>query len=57
VTPRRAETPPRDPQQIVEDQAREIERLREDLQRSEAERQRLRREDCELGAMPPFGPL
>jgi transposase len=48
VTPRRAETPPRDPQQIIEDQAREIERLREDLRRSEAERQRLRRENEKL---------
>src|SRR6185503_5868749 len=36
---------PRDPQQIIEDQARQIERLREDLRRSEAERQRLRREN------------
>jgi transposase len=48
VTPRRAETPPRDSQQIIEDQAREIERLREDLRRSEAERQRLRRENEKL---------
>jgi len=48
VTPRRAETPPRDPQQIIDDQAREIERLREDLRRSEAERQRLRRENDKL---------
>ena len=39
---------PRDPQQIIEDQAREIERLREDLRRSEAERQRLRRENEKL---------
>ena len=45
---RRAETPPRDPQQIIEDQAREIERLRDDLRRSEAERQRLRRENEKL---------
>ena len=45
---RRAETPPRDPQQIIHDQAREIERLREDLRRSEAERQRLRRENEKL---------
>ena len=36
------------PQQIIEDQAREIERLREDLRRSEAERQRLRRENDKL---------
>jgi transposase len=48
VKPRRAETPPRDPQQIIDDQAREIERLREDLRRSEAERQRLRRENDKL---------
>ena len=48
MTPRRAETPPRDPQQIIDDQAREIERLREDLRRSEAERQRLRRENENL---------
>lgn len=45
---RRAETPPRDPQQIIEEQAGEIERLREDLRRSEAERQRLRRENERL---------
>jgi transposase len=45
---RRAETPRRDPQQIIEDQAGEIERLREDLRRSEAERQRLRRENEKL---------
>lgn len=45
---RRAEPPPRDPQQIIEDQAREIARLREDLRRSEAERQRLRRENDKL---------
>jgi transposase len=45
---RRAETPPRDPQQIIEEQAREIERLRDDLRRSEAERQRLRRENEKL---------
>lgn len=48
MTPRRAETPPRDPQQIIDNQAREIERLREDLRRSEAERQRLRRENEKL---------
>ena len=36
------------PQQIIDDQAREIERLREDLRRSEAERQRLRRENEKL---------
>ena len=40
--------PPRDPQQIIDDQQREIERLREELRRSEAERQRLRRENEKL---------
>ena len=39
---------PRDPQQIINDQRREIDRLREDLRRSEAERQRLRRENEKL---------
>ncbi len=42
------EPPPRDPQQIIEEHVREIERLREDLRRSEAERQRLRRENDKL---------
>lgn len=37
-----------DPKQIIDEQAREIERLREDLRRSEAERQRLRRENEKL---------
>jgi transposase len=37
--------PPQDPQQIIDEQRREIERLREDLRRSEADRQRLRREN------------
>ena len=47
--PRRAtDPPPPDPQQIIDDQAPEIERLREDLRRSEAERQRLRRENEKL---------
>ena len=41
-------TPPHDPQQIIDEQRREIERLREDLRRSEAERQRLRRENEKL---------
>jgi transposase len=41
-------TPPPNPQQIIEDQRREIDRLREDLRRSEAERQRLRRENEKL---------
>ena len=40
--------PPPDPQQIIDEQRREIERLREDLRRSEAERQRLRRENEQL---------
>jgi transposase len=40
--------PPPNPQQIIEDQRREIDRLREDLRRSEAERQRLRRENEKL---------
>ena len=45
----RADDPgPRNPQQIIDDQAREIDRLREDLRRSEAERQRLRRENEKL---------
>jgi len=41
-------TTPRDPQQIIDEQRREIDRLREDLRRSEAERQRLRRENEKL---------
>jgi transposase len=40
--------PPPDPRQIIDDQAREIERLREDLLRSEIERNRLRRENERL---------
>jgi transposase len=40
--------PPGDPQQIIEDQARRIAQLEEDLRRSEAERQRLRRENEKL---------
>ena len=39
---------PRDPQAIIDEQRREIDRLREDLRRSEAERQRLRRENDKL---------
>lgn len=39
---------PRDREQIIDEQRREIERLREDLRRSEAERQRLRRENDKL---------
>lgn len=46
--PQRDEPTPRDPQQIIDEQRREIERLREDLRRSEAERQRLRRENDKL---------
>jgi transposase len=46
--PRDERTPPREPQQIIDEQRREIERLREDLRRSEAERQRLRRENEKL---------
>jgi transposase len=40
--------PPRDPQQIIEDLQRENERLREDMRRSEIERNRLRRENERL---------
>jgi transposase len=40
--------PPRDPEQIIDDQARQIGRLREDLVRSENERQRLRRDNERL---------
>jgi transposase len=47
--PRRPkDSPPPEPQQIIDDQAREIERLREDLKRSEIERNRLRRENERL---------
>ena len=47
--PRRPhETPSTDPREIIDDQAREIERLREDLKRSEIERSRLRRENERL---------
>jgi transposase len=46
--PHESPTPPRDPQQIIDEQRREIDRLREDLRRSEAERQRLRRENEKL---------
>jgi transposase len=49
VVPRRPpDSPPPDPRQIIDDQAREIERLREDLKRSEIERNRLRRENERL---------
>jgi transposase len=40
--------PPHDPQQIIDEQARRIAQLEEDLRRSEAERQRLRRENEKL---------
>jgi transposase len=46
--PQRDDAPPQDPQQIIDDQARRIERLEDDLRRSEAERQRLRRENEKL---------
>ena len=42
--PARDETPSGDAPQIIEEQRREIERLRDDLRRSEIDRQRLRRE-------------
>jgi transposase len=41
-------TPPSNPQQIIDEQARRIAQLEEDLRRSEAERQRLRRENEKL---------
>ena len=44
----REERPLRDPQQIIDEQARRIAELEADLQRSEAERQRLRRENKNL---------
>lgn len=37
-------SPPRDPQQIIDDLTRQTEQLREDLLRSEIERNRLRRQ-------------
>lgn len=47
--PRRPDdSAPRDPQKIIEDLARRIERLEEDLRRSEIERNRLRRENERL---------
>jgi transposase len=47
--PRRPkDSPPADPRQIIDDQARQIEQLREDLLRSEIERNRLRRENERL---------
>jgi transposase len=44
----RDDVPARDPQQIIDEQARRIEQLEENLRRSEAERQRLRRENEKL---------
>jgi transposase len=46
--PRDEQTVPRDPEQIIDEQARRIAQLEEDLRRSEAERQRLRRENEKL---------
>ena len=47
--PRRPkDTPPQNPGEIIDDQARRIERLEEDLRRSEIERHRLRRENERL---------
>lgn len=47
--PRRPnDSPPRDPQEIIEELRRENERLREDMRRSEIERNRLRRENERL---------
>jgi transposase len=47
--PRRPQdSPPRDPQQIIDELQRENERLREDMRRSEIERNRLRRENERL---------
>jgi len=47
--PQRGHEPsPGNPEQVIDEQRREIERLREDLRRSEAERQRLRRENEKL---------
>jgi transposase len=47
--PRRPKDSPQpDPRQIIDDQARQIEQLREDLLRSEIERNRLRRENERL---------
>lgn len=48
VARRPPDSPPRDPQHIIDDQARQIERLKEDLLRSEIERNRLRRENERL---------
>ena len=46
--PQREDRVPPDSQATIDEQRREIERLREDLRRSEAERQRLRRENEKL---------
>jgi transposase len=46
--PKESSLPPRDPQQIIEELRRENEQLREDMRRSEIERNRLRRENERL---------
>jgi transposase len=48
VARRPSDPSPPDAQRIIDDQAREIERLRDDLRRSEIERNRLRRENERL---------
>jgi transposase len=48
VPGRPPDSPPRDPQEIIEELRRENERLREDMRRSEIERNRLRRENERL---------
>jgi len=48
VPQRPDDTDPSDPQQIIDEQRREIDRLRDDLRRSEAERQRQCRENEKL---------
>ncbi|HEX5091913.1 MAG TPA: IS66 family transposase, partial [Burkholderiales bacterium] len=48
MPPRDEPTSDRDPQQIIDEQARRIAELEADLRRSEAERQRLRRENDKL---------
>ena len=48
MSKRPQDSPPRDPQQIIDDLQRENERLREDMRRSEIERNRLRRENERL---------
>jgi transposase len=48
VPQRPKDSPPPDPQQVIEDQAQRIKRLEDDLKRSEIERNRLRRENERL---------